>query len=165
MEQVHFFEQNEIKEKVEKEFLIHKSKIVNLLPKADVQHIGSTAIPNSITKGDLDIQVRVQKEDFIKATELLSTLYEVNDRSTQTDFFRAFKDDTLPLPLGIQLTVINSELDIFWKIRNVLLKNDEYRLEYDNLKRNFEGRSIEEYRDAKNLFFEKIMSTSEYNGQ
>ncbi len=53
----------------------------------DIQHIGSTAIPNSITKGDLDIQVRVSKEDFTKAVEILSTIYDINEGSTKTDFF------------------------------------------------------------------------------
>lgn len=31
----------------------------NLIPNADVQHVGSTAIQNSLTKGDIDIQIRV----------------------------------------------------------------------------------------------------------
>ncbi|WP_247610975.1 GrpB family protein [Bacillus cereus] len=146
-----------------KEVSHQKSRILELLPNVDIQHIGSTAIPNSITKGDLDIQVRVSKEDFTKAVEILSTIYDINEGSTKTDFFRAFKDDSLPLPLGVQLTVINSDLDFFWKIRDVLLKNDEFRKEYDDLKRNFEGKTMDEYRLAKNQFFERIMNTPEYN--
>ncbi len=48
-----------------------------------------------------------------------------------------------PLPLGRQLTEIKSELDIFWRFRDALLRNDEYREEYDNLKRNFEGVDVD----------------------
>ncbi|MDY0854370.1 GrpB family protein [Bacillus thuringiensis] len=161
---MNFLEQSKINEMANKEFSNQKSRILELLPNVDIQHIGSTAIPNSITKGDLDIQVRVSKEDFTKAVEILSTIYDINEGSTKTDFFRAFKDDLLPLPLGVQLTVINSDLDIFWKIRDVLLKNDEFRKEYDDLKRNFEGKTMDEYRLAKNQFFERIMNTPEYNG-
>ncbi|MDY4393640.1 GrpB family protein [Bacillus thuringiensis] len=164
MKPVNFLEQSKINEMANKEFSNQKSRILELLPNVDIQHIGSTAIPNSITKGDLDIQVRVSKEDFTKAVEILSTIYDINEGSTKTDFFRAFKDDLLPLPLGVQLTVINSDLDIFWKIRDVLLKNDEFRKEYDDLKRNFEGKTMDEYRLAKNQFFERIMNTPEYNG-
>lgn len=53
----------------------------------------------------------------------------------------------------MQLTVIDSEFDFFWKFRDVLLQNDQYRTEYDQLKKRFEGESMEEYREAKNDFF------------
>ncbi|UZM97908.1 GrpB family protein [Lysinibacillus sp. MHQ-1] len=94
-----------------------------LLPDVDIQHVGSTAIPNSITKGDLDIQVRVYANEFAKAVELLSNLYEINEESIKTDTFRAFKDDTTSPPLGVQLTVIDADFDFLWKFREVLLAN------------------------------------------
>ncbi|MCY8940266.1 GrpB family protein, partial [Peribacillus frigoritolerans] len=105
------------------------------LPEADVQHVGSTAVPNCLTKGDLDIQVRVTTEQFQMAVQTLSALYELNEGSVKTDSFRAFKDDSTVPPLGVQLNVINSEFDFFWKFRDVLLINDKYRKEYDDLKR------------------------------
>jgi GrpB-like predicted nucleotidyltransferase (UPF0157 family) len=36
-----------------------KAELAVLIPDADIQHVGSTAIPGSLTKGDLDIQIRV----------------------------------------------------------------------------------------------------------
>lgn len=101
-----------------------------------MQHVGSTAIPNSITKGDLDIQVRVKANIFPKAVKELAKLYELNEGSVKTETFRAFKDDSTVPPVGVQLTVINSEFDFFWKFRDVLLMNANYRKEYDNLKGN-----------------------------
>ncbi|GGE59597.1 GrpB family protein [Priestia taiwanensis] len=163
MECVHFLEQTEIKESIHSEFSRHKLMIMNVLPHADIQHVGSTAIPYSITKGDLDIQVRVWKKDFEKAVEMLSTLYDVNEGSTETSFFKAFQDDTLVIPVGVQLTVIDSELDIFWKIRDTLLTNDELRVEYDNLKRTFEGKSMEAYREAKDEFLERVLAAFKWN--
>src|SRR5690625_5614281 len=109
MERVFFYNQEEIKHNVESTFHTEKEIIEGLVPGADVQHIGSTAIPNSLTKGDLDIQVRVSKGQFSQAVEALSTRYEINEGSTKTNEFRAFKDDTIDPPLGIQLTVIDSE--------------------------------------------------------
>jgi len=164
MDTVTFVQQKDVNEMANKEFIDQKSRITELLPDADVQHVGSTAIPNSLTKGDLDIQVRVSKEEFTGAVEVLSTLFEINEGSTKTDYFRAFKDDSLPLPLGVQLTVIDSELDIFWKFREVLLKNDEYRKEYDDLKRIFDGKALDDYRVAKSEFFERLMDSDEYKG-
>ena len=80
----------------------------------------------------------------------------------KTETFRAFKDDSTVPPVGVQLTVINSEFDFFWKFRDVLLMNDNYRKEYDALKRKYEGMDMEDYREAKNKFFEKLMATLEY---
>ncbi|MBA2873368.1 GrpB family protein [Thermaerobacillus caldiproteolyticus] len=162
MEQVHFFDQSNFHEQAEKTFLLHKAKIKSLLPEADVQHVGSTAIPKSLTKGDLDIQVRVTQDLFLMAVQKLSTLYSVNEGSIKTEYFRAFKDDLTVPPLGVQLTVIGSELDLFWKFRDVLLLNDTYRVEYDQLKKKYEGKSMDEYRNAKNKFFERLMETPEF---
>jgi GrpB-like predicted nucleotidyltransferase (UPF0157 family) len=60
------------------------------------------------------------------------------------------------------LTVINSELDIFWKLREVLLRNEQLRIEYDELKQNYNGKRMEEYRQAKDSFFQKLMESEEY---
>lgn len=167
MEEIHIkrvklISQNSLSEKAEKTFLLQKAIIIKLLPEADIQHVGSSAIPNSITKGDLDIQVRVDASLFTKAVQELSRLYELNEGSTKTESFRAFKDDSVSPPLGVQLTVIGSEFDIFWKFRDILLMNDQYRKEYDQLKAEFEGKNMESYREAKNEFFGKLMESSEY---
>lgn len=81
MEQVHFFENSLINENAEKTFSVHKKKITERIPEADVQHVGSTAVPNSLTKGDLDLQVRIVLEQFPKAVQELSALYELNEGS------------------------------------------------------------------------------------
>ncbi|WP_373894125.1 GrpB family protein [Virgibacillus sp. CBA3643] len=162
MEQVNFYNQDNFKYDAEKTFLFQKERIKEIIPNAGEQHVGSTAIPNSLTKGDLDIQVRVTAGRFIQAVEALSTLYESNEGSVKTSEFRAFKNDSTNPPLGIQLTVIGSEFDFFWKFRDVLLQNDQYRVEYDHLKRKFEAESMEDYREAKNEFFDKIKQTAEF---
>jgi len=59
MEKVNFYESKLFKDNAEKTFLLQKELIKGYLPEADIQHVGSTAIPKSITKGDLDIQVRI----------------------------------------------------------------------------------------------------------
>ncbi|MFU8647065.1 GrpB family protein [Lysinibacillus sp. RSDA_15] len=162
MEKVNFYDSKLFNKNAERIFLIQKNKIKMLLPDVDIQHVGSTAIPNSITKGDLDIQVRVYANEFAKAVELLSNLYEINEESIKTDTFRAFKDDTTSPPLGVQLTVIDADFDFLWKFREVLLANKNYREEYDNLKKGYEGKSMDEYREAKDEFFQGLMETPEF---
>lgn len=162
MEIVNFFYNKSLYEKAEVTFFMHKALIEELLPESDVQHVGSTAIPNSITKGDLDIQVRVNAKIFPNAVIELAKLYELNEDSVKTETFRAFKDESTIPPVGVQLTVINSEFDFFWKFRDFLLMIDNYLKQYDNLKWKYEGMEMEDYREAKNKFFEKMMATLEY---
>lgn len=162
LEQVSFYKQVGVNSDIENTFNIQKERIEKVIPDAEIHHVGSSAIPNSLTKGDLDIQVRVSPKSFLIAVEELSKLYEPNEGSIKTNEFRAFKDDTTEPPVGIQLTVFNSEFDFFWKFRDILLQNDKYRNEYDNLKRKFEGKEMDKYREAKNEFFNKIRQTKEY---
>src|SRR5690625_144128 len=159
MERVNFYKQANFKQAAEKTFILQRELIQELIPNADIQHVGSSAIPNSLTKGDLDIQVRVSSKSFLQAVEKLSGLYDLNEGSIKTNEFRAFKDDTMSPPLGIQLTVFDSEFDFFWKFRDILLQNNKYRYKYDNLKRSFEGKGMDEYREAKNDFFNWIRRT------
>ncbi|WP_025117628.1 GrpB family protein [Lysinibacillus fusiformis] len=162
MEKVKFYDCELFNEHAEGTFLLQKNRIKMFLPDVDIQHVGSTAIPNSITKGDLDIQVRVFANQFAQAVELLSNLYDINEESIKTDTFRAFKDDTTNPPLGVQLTVIDADFDFLWKFRDILLENKNYREEYDNLKKEYEGKSMDDYREAKDEFFQGLMKTPEF---
>lgn len=162
MKKVTFYENDFIKDKANQLFLQQRKLIKDHLPQADIQHVGSTAIPNSFTKGDLDIQVRVAKEQFIEATRVLARLYAPNHGSVKTSEFRAFESESTNPTLGLQLTVINSEFDFFWKFRDVLLMNDEYRRDYDRIKMNYEGKDMDSYRQAKQAFFARMMQTPEF---
>lgn len=162
MEMVRFFECSKFHTNAQQLFLEQKAIIEALIPTADVQHVGSTSVPNSLTKGDLDIQVRVKSEDYLYAVDTLSKLYSLNNGSISTDSFKAFKGDLTDPPLGVQLTVVDTEFDFFWKFRDVLLINDKYRAKYDALKTNYDGKAMDDYREAKNTFFEWIMQTPEF---
>ncbi len=162
MEIVNFMREEAFRQKVQSLFEEQRNRIQSLLPEADVQHIGSTAIPNSLTKGDLDIQVRIPTELFAEAVNKLSKIYATNEGSHHSATFAAFKDDALDPPLGVQLTVIDGEEDFFWKLRDFFLAHDDYRLEYDNLKKQFDGKSMDQYREVKGSFIENLMQTDEF---
>jgi GrpB-like predicted nucleotidyltransferase (UPF0157 family) len=162
MDIVWFLNSGEVFHIAESTFNEQKNIILSQIPEADIQHVGSTAVPGSLTKGDLDIQVRVSQFLFQDAVQILSGIYDVNEGSTQTDYFRAFKDDSAIPPLGVQLTVINSDLDIFWRLREVLIRNEHFRMEYDELKQYYNGRLMEDYRQAKDSFFQKLRESEEY---
>lgn len=140
----------------------HRDGILTMLPKADVQHVGSTAIAQGLTKGDLDLQVRVPAQDFQTALQKLGGVYAPNEESIRTDSFASFKDEHEDMAVGVQLCVEGSQYDIFWKIRDVMIKHPSLREQYDALKRRFDGHPMAAYRQAKEEFFDRLMQSAEY---
>jgi GrpB-like predicted nucleotidyltransferase (UPF0157 family) len=57
----------------------------------------------------------------------------------------------------VQLTAIGGETDFFVQGREALRLSSELAARYDQLKASFEGRSMDEYRRAKELFFNEIL--------
>jgi GrpB-like predicted nucleotidyltransferase (UPF0157 family) len=112
-ELVHFVAEESIRPVIQRAFEDHQRRLQRLLPEADIQHIGGTSVPGSLTKGDLDIQIRVTQSGFAAAEKAISENYSRNDGSICTANFASFKDDSLSPPLGIQLTAIGSECDVF----------------------------------------------------
>jgi GrpB-like predicted nucleotidyltransferase (UPF0157 family) len=134
-----------------------KTQLQALLPESDIQHVGSTSIPGSLTKGDLDVQVRVSSVSFSAAREALSKLYRVNAGGFALRDATSFEDYSTHPSLGIHLTVIGGGADIQWRFRDLLVASPALRDEYDRLKRRFDGGSMAEYRDAKALFVTRVL--------
>ena len=156
---VYFREQGKFRQHAEELFLKEQKKILRVVPNADVQHIGSTAVPGSLTKGDLDIQVRVKQKDFDKAQNALSKMYKPNKGNPFTKTYASFKDDGAKIPLGVQLTVIGSKEDNFTALRDILVQNKKTLEKYNALKKRYQGKSMHEYRKAKGKFVEKVLKT------
>ena len=129
-----------------------------LLPAADIQHVGSTAVPGSVTKGDLDVVVRVEPAAFAAADKLLGKHFDRNLGSDHNAEFAAFSvADTQP-ELGIQLVAIGGGADHFLAWRDRLVADPELRAAYDGLKTRFDGASMDAYRAAKGEFIRGILS-------
>jgi len=144
----------------EKIFQQQKKRILAEFPLVDIQHIGSTAIPGSITKGDLDIQVRVSKKGFGKTKKYFEKLCEVNQQENWSDTFASFKNDNdFEIPVGIQLTVIGSTYDnLFQSQLKLLIENPDILKEYNQMKRKFEGKNINDYYNGRSQFFDGLKS-------
>jgi len=154
---VHFKPTSDFLELANKIFEVQKVRIVQLLPNADVQHIGSTSIPNSITKGDLDLVIRVPREEFKQATEELQSIYDINQSENWSDKFASFKDEkNLGIDFGAQLVIKGSKSDDFIKLRDILLKNPNLVEELNAIKIKYEGKSMVDYRKEKADFFQKL---------
>jgi len=154
---VYFRKQEKFSRLAEELFLKERKRILRVIPNADIQHIGSTAIPGSLTKGDLDIQVRVRQKDFEKVQNALSKTYKPNKGNPPTKTYVSFKDTKTKIPLGVQLTVIGFKEDNFMTLRDILANDKKYLEKYNALKNRYQGKSMKEYRKAKGRFVEEVL--------
>lgn len=158
--QLHFQQASELDVLTKKIYEREKLCIKAILPQSDIQHVGSTAIPGLLTKGDIDICVRVKPEYFEKAREQLETLYMLDTGNPPTETYTGFEMKDYSVPLGIQLVAIGSKDDeAFNKTKDILLKNKGLREKFNQLKQSFEGKDNLEYRKAKSLFINDILQT------
>ena len=157
MTKVHFKPTSEFIDLANKVYEEQRVKILELLPNANIEHIGSTSIPGSITKGDLDLVVSISKDEFRQAIEVLKSVYDVNQPENWSDTFASFKEEkSLDIDFGAQLVVKDSKSDDFTKLRDVLRENPFLVDELNALKLRYEGKSMDDYRKAKADFFQKL---------
>jgi len=152
---MHFVPVETIQKIANDQFEIQKIFLHKLIPLADIQHVGATSVPGSLTKGDLDIQVRVPKNKFVSARTILDQHYKPNHQDDiWTEEFASFENYANPaIPIGIQLTVQGSNYDEFYKIRDLFINNPELLKRYNAIKKQCEGKSSIEYRKHKRQLF------------
>lgn len=153
MDIVHFRHSEEFAEVASKLFEEQKSLLQKEFPYADIQHIGGTAVPGLLTKGDLDINVRVSLDQFGEVIKVLKKLYEINQPENWSSVYASFKDDSKDL--GVQVTVKGSEKDFFVLHRDSLQRRPELVLKLNEIKRAYEGKDMSDYRAAKGAFLEE----------
>ena len=137
----------------EKLFLQQKELILALIPSAQIEHVGSSSIKGATNIGDLDIQVRITQENFEQAERVLQSLYTVHHPELRNDQFAIFKSEKHELPIGVMLTVIDSKYDEFHRLRDLFINNSELLARYNELKKSYEGKPVQEYKKAKREFF------------
>jgi len=126
---------------------------------ADIRHIGATAIPGCLTKGDLDIVVRVHSRDFERADAALAGAFARNAGSDRTDDFSAFEDNGASPSLGVQLTALSGPCDDFHRFVDVLGREPGLVAEYNALKTRFNGKPMDDYRNAKAEFIARVLAS------
>lgn len=127
-------------------------------PWADVREVGSTAIPRCIGKGDLDVLVRAPSERFDATRAALDARFPRNPDQLSSEIYQGY---TVPCPDGLdaalQLTVLGGPHDDFLPFLDALLA-DPTRVEaYNTLKRAWDGRPMDGYREAKSAFIARIL--------
>ena len=158
---VEFLNESEIRATVLAVFDALHAELRALLPDAAIEHVGSTAIPGAVTKGDLDVCVLVEQGAFREADRILADHFPRNTGSDQTASFSAFSDESRRLPVGVQLAARGGPEDSFVRWRELLRGSPQLLSAYNDLKRRWHGRSHEDYRAAKAHFIEQGLESAE----
>lgn len=136
-------------------------RLRQLAPKAAIEHIGSTAIPGTLTKGDVDVVLRISAVDFPAVIVALRQAFAEAQRENWTADFASFKDDqTGPLPFGIQVVVRGTANDDFLRLRDLLRTEADARSRYNAVKQAHAGADAEAYWQAKDRLIRELLASA-----
>ncbi len=151
-----------IREQAKQLFAVYKSRIETLLSGKVVvmaiEHVGASAIPGAITKGDLDICILADKKYIPVIASIFEQVFTPKHKDwLWTEEFAVFhiKDE---MPVDIIVVVPNSVYDTFIAFRDILVSEPELLKEYNKLKIQILPLSPEEQRKPKELFYKKVLS-------
>jgi GrpB-like predicted nucleotidyltransferase (UPF0157 family) len=120
----------------------------------EVRHTGGTSVPGVLTTGDVDLQVRVDRQSFGRARDVLCDLYQPLHRDAwhaEGAFFVAPRSEP---PVEIALTAIGSLDDLHHgEAWDRIAADPELIERYNEMKRTSAGSSEAEYNAAKRAFF------------
>jgi GrpB-like predicted nucleotidyltransferase (UPF0157 family) len=128
---------------------------------AEVHHIGATAMSFGHTKGDVDVNIRVERADFSAVVAALKERFAVAQPENWTPTFASFSSDRYALPLGIQLTALGSADDHLLSLHERLRADPGLVQQYDEIKRAAAPRGATAYWEAKNAFLQRLLAESD----
>ncbi len=144
---------------VDRAFQRHSREIRTLVPLAQVEHVGATAVPGSLTKGDVDLLVRVPGDGLAAAAGSLQARYVADQPENWTSTFASFLvDEPEDIPVGVQVVAAGSRIDsAFSALRRALRGRPELVERGNELKRRHEGGEPAPYAVAKRRYLEDIL--------
>ena len=155
---------NNFSEKYKKYFINEKYKIGNILPKAKIEHVGSSSVRGLGGKSIIDIAISVPKKEIDYSRKILQKKGYVY-RPIAGDKDRTFLERKIEYAgkeswVHIQLTYTNSKI---WKsmiaVREYLKQHREIIKEYEQIKKEAVNNAKGEgkiYREYKRQFLNRI---------
>lgn len=137
---------------------VFKRDFADLLAQTEVHHIGATALPFGHTKGDVDINVRVNESQFPLTVAALGRRLTAAQPDNWSETFASFSTDAYALPLGIQVTSIGSKDDFLLALRDRMRADPSLLRRYDNAKVAAASRGAEEYWKAKDGLLRELLA-------
>ena len=124
----------------------------------DLVLVGGASVPGALTRGDVDLHLRVPPEAFGDAVGLLRTLHAVVHPEIWAPTLATFTV-AAPLPAGLAVTPLDSEHDRRFTRTWALLAADPALLaEHNAVKRAAAGAGDAEYERRKSAFFDRVVA-------
>lgn len=137
------------------------SEVRLLIPDCRVEHVGSSAIPGAISKGDVDVCVVVPAEFHQSAVTRLETAgYVVKADTLRTPELCMLISPRTDADAALQVVAAGSRFEFFMHFRDALIANHSLVERYNDLKRGMSDKSPEAYRDAKSSFVAFVLKTT-----
>lgn len=162
MEKMSFFLPEQFSQELSKIIGELKRDVLAVLPNCEVEHIGSSAIHGAISKGDLDILVRVDKNSLSGSIQKIEQLgFTIKENTLRTDnLCMLVTSKYCGTDVAIQLIANGSEFENFVKFRDLLNSNPDLVKKYNCLKAACTGIPADEYRAKKSKFIESVLGCS-----
>jgi hypothetical protein len=135
-----------------------RSRLAPLLapPLSELVLTGGSSVAGALTKGDVDLHLRVERAGFAGCVAVLGGIYDVVRLEIWQDTLATFDVPGAPLPTGVAVTPIGSAHDLRFRRSWELLAADPALLAaYNAMKLAGSG-----YEDRKSAFFDRLMASS-----
>ena len=130
-----------------------------LLPDAQVEHIGASAIPGAVSKGDLDICVLVAPQAHAQAVQTLRAAgYAIKADTLRTPALCMLLSPRTDMDVALQVVARGSEFEFFLHFRDALRANPALVEQYNQLKTRFATSREERYRAEKSRFIAAVLT-------
>ena len=153
-----FLEPEKYQQRCAQLFNSYHKAICALLPFAKIEHIGSSAIPNAISKGDLDIYIEVIPEQFEFAIEQLKTLNFIEKQNTLRTHELCMLESLNNDDVAFQIVVTDSVFTFFLTFKNKLISSPTLVNEYNQLKLQCSHLDPDQYRTIKSDFINRVLN-------
>ncbi|AEE47233.1 GrpB family protein [Cellulomonas fimi] len=119
--------------------------------------VGGSSVPGALTRGDVDLHLRVPPGDFVQVVETLRRDHVVVHPEIWCDTLATFAVDA-PLPTGLAVTPVGSEHDVRFTRTWELLRADPALLAaYNRVKTEAETTAPDQYESRKSAFFDTLL--------
>ncbi|AZC00667.1 GrpB family protein [Acinetobacter pittii] len=153
-----FLEPEQYQQRCTQLFNSYQKEISTLLPFAKIEHIGSSAIPNAISKGDLDIYVEVKSDQFEFAIAQLKTLNFIEKQNTLRTHELCMLESLNNDDVAFQIVVTDSIFTFFLTFKNKLISSPTLVNEYNQLKLQCSHLDADQYRTIKSDFINRVLN-------
>ena len=157
---MHLLSPSDYQPGADKIFSAMQRQLSSVLPHACIEHVGSSAIPGAISKGDIDVCVAVDRDQFDSALSTLRRLnYTEKVDTLRTEQLCMFEAPRTDVDLAIQLIEQGSKFEFFVIFRDTLRGNPALVQEYNAVKSSTISSGHDAYREAKSAFIQRIVGT------